>query len=952
MQRKHQLRVTAGTALRLSRFPGGHVLSFILVFAFLGGVYALRNSFASTVPTITVSPPGLGATACGTRFSSQESYSGLAEQPPPGGGYPTLYQRIDSSNLDLWRVQGDDGFDNPSTSLIEPENYFNSGNNNTVYAWSFATLDESLSTGPTGAPRELTMSKVPDALYTGTAPLGGNGSYGALADQTYNQLAQYMANLVRYYRTGILVSDSGSNVTYTATSLTDTSQNFSAYGSGYAVTATVLDTHGVPDWVTGNITGVTNGGHTITIDSWSTANSYNYNPVSNSTPAAGAAYNLASTTPPITSPINATPWPRPPSVGNVQYFELFNEPDLSAYGYSRNSPPLLPPTPTLTGTNVSGGNLTPGSTYSYRITAVNVGTQESLPGTEVSITLPSNDNAVKLSWAATSNYGLSPFAYRIYGRSGGSEQAMVVVGRDASTGLQWTDSGNVGPSGSMPTSDNTPNDDIWRAHEYTRMWNVVAPAMKAVDPTIKLTGPTISNAGSLANLDTVTTAVTTGPNDTSWQSYADYIPTLLASANPKPDAITFHAYGDYQGSASTDAEQWAGMQNEISGFLSTDAPNLGSIPVFVDETNINAGYFGDPPSNDLRGETQMGAAWLADSYAEWCRQAPQIAELFQFEDLNGDVSWGMMSDASYAGSTTCIPQPDCANVRASQPNLEYWLMKTLNGWFPPGSTVAPVSGIPSGFNAFAVKPPGSSKVVVIIINTQINTAKDVGGGAAGSTTSGEGVPGSVQLQFTGATVTDTQEITVDQNTDMLNGPTTSDLGATSLVSLNMPGYGVAMVSFNTGAADSTPPSVPTNLSVSSVTSNSVSLSWSASTDNSGGSGVAGYKLYRGGSLVANVTAGAGTAYTDSSLAPGTTYSYTVSAYDYAGNESAQSSAVNATTSSAVTVPGDCNGDGHVTIIDLSILLSHYNQAYTACDFNSDGTVNIFDLSILLSNYGK
>jgi hypothetical protein len=52
------------------------------------------------------------------------------------------------------------------------------------------------------------------------------------------------------------------------------------------------------------------------------------------------------------------------------------------------------------------------------------------------------------------------------------------------------------------------------------------------------------------------------------------------------------------------------------------------------------------------------------------------------------------------------------------------------------------------------------------------------------------------------------------------------------------------------------------------------------------------------------------------------------------------------------VPGDCNSDNHVTIIDLSILLSHYGQAYSACDFNSDSTVNIFDLSILLSNYGR
>jgi hypothetical protein len=52
------------------------------------------------------------------------------------------------------------------------------------------------------------------------------------------------------------------------------------------------------------------------------------------------------------------------------------------------------------------------------------------------------------------------------------------------------------------------------------------------------------------------------------------------------------------------------------------------------------------------------------------------------------------------------------------------------------------------------------------------------------------------------------------------------------------------------------------------------------------------------------------------------------------------------------IRGDANNDGAVSVFDLSIVLSHYSQAYGASDFNSDGTVNIFDLSILLSNYGS
>jgi hypothetical protein len=51
--------------------------------------------------------------------------------------------------------------------------------------------------------------------------------------------------------------------------------------------------------------------------------------------------------------------------------------------------------------------------------------------------------------------------------------------------------------------------------------------------------------------------------------------------------------------------------------------------------------------------------------------------------------------------------------------------------------------------------------------------------------------------------------------------------------------------------------------------------------------------------------------------------------------------------------GDLNGDCHVTITDLSIMLSHYGQSATAAqgDINGDNTCNILDLSILLSHYG-
>lgn len=96
----------------------------------------------------------------------------------------------------------------------------------------------------------------------------------------------------------------------------------------------------------------------------------------------------------------------------------------------------------------------------------------------------------------------------------------------------------------------------------------------------------------------------------------------------------------------------------------------------------------------------------------------------------------------------------------------------------------------------------------------------------------------------------------------------------------------------TGPTDTIAPSVPANLSSPSRTSSSISLSWSASTDNAGGSGVAGYDVYRGTTLVGSPTV---TSYTDSGLAANTSYTYRVRARDGATNASAQSSPLSVTT---------------------------------------------------------
>ena len=80
-------------------------------------------------------------------------------------------------------------------------------------------------------------------------------------------------------------------------------------------------------------------------------------------------------------------------------------------------------------------------------------------------------------------------------------------------------------------------------------------------------------------------------------------------------------------------------------------------------------------------------------------------------------------------------------------------------------------------------------------------------------------------------------------------------------------------------ADTTAPSQPANLAVSSVTTSSVTLTWNASTDNVG---VTGYRVYVNGNGVADPASPGATV---SALACGTAFTFEVDASDAAGNRS-------------------------------------------------------------------
>jgi chitodextrinase len=136
------------------------------------------------------------------------------------------------------------------------------------------------------------------------------------------------------------------------------------------------------------------------------------------------------------------------------------------------------------------------------------------------------------------------------------------------------------------------------------------------------------------------------------------------------------------------------------------------------------------------------------------------------------------------------------------------------------------------------------------------------------------------------------------------GTSFTDTGGTTGLISGVFGYSVAAYDANGNvspqsvafsvlvAANTTPPSVPTGVTISGVTTTNpynaptttLTISWNSSTDKVG---VTGYNVYRGNTMITSSTSAfTGTSITDS-VTPGS-YSYTINAYDAAGNISARS----------------------------------------------------------------
>ncbi|MGB9457387.1 MAG: hypothetical protein WCB12_15170 [Bryobacteraceae bacterium] len=306
---------------------------------------------------------------------------------------------------------------------------------------------------------------------------------------------------------------------------------------------------------------------------------------------------------------------------------------------------------------------------------------------------------------------------------------------------------------------NEPNGNNVSASQYVTLYNIVVPAMQAVDPTIKFVAIEESDYGTQSQL---------------------YVPPFVQGVTAQVDAVALHYYSTCN---QRDSDQT--VMGSIPGFLADlqyvqqqmqTNPALANVPVWVTENNVNADYNNNGMSacnptevyhTDYRATDQFFAAWRPYLYSQLAQGGNQ--SLYHW-DFDADAEFAEV-DGTY-GTTY----------------LSYWVDYELAHLFPspPGATILQVSNSnPSALEALAVRNDDGSVAILLANHAVLNPKTD---------NNGTGVPANVTLDvsalgsFSLATVT-----SINANTDPSAGPSTQSVTPQGTISISFPGYGVAFV---------------------------------------------------------------------------------------------------------------------------------------------------------------
>lgn len=304
--------------------------------------------------------------------------------------------------------------------------------------------------------------------------------------------------------------------------------------------------------------------------------------------------------------------------------------------------------------------------------------------------------------------------------------------------------------------------------EYIELYNTVVPAMLAVDSTIQF------SALELSDFD-----FQEGDPRNNLPTFV--LPATQGGVNAQVNIVSTHFYSSCNQN-DTDAQIFStipGFANDVKYFYQELKlrPDLGSVPVWVTENNVNAD-FADASGNstcnptqkfvlDLRGTSAFFAAWRPYVFAELGKAGSQAL-----------YHWDYDSDAQFGE----------VDYSSGNKHLSYWVDDWLAKLYPespaPPDILALTVTETATVETLATKN-GDGSVLVMIANRAVLSPTD---------NNGPGDARTVVLDVSSlGSFTSASQLNIGRTSDLTSGPQPSPIALAPKLTVTLPGYGVSFL---------------------------------------------------------------------------------------------------------------------------------------------------------------
>lgn len=358
------------------------------------------------------------------------------------------------------------------------------------------------------------------------------------------------------------------------------------------------------------------------------------------------------------------------------------------------------------------------------------------------------------------------------------------------------------------------------------------------------------------------------------------------------------------------------MEGQLPPHLDGPTPPAGTCPTFW--AAVDAAYDDSPFANDGYRNHSLCVNW-ANTAASTYIEGPLVAAGSNFDRFLGNGFGACISPVRNGESLDCLANftmyraqyrwfgsygsvvvNSTVDAGSDRAGIRWAELRSNDGdtaWYrQQDGTFAPADGLERWMGSIAQDGSGNIALGYSVAGSALFPAirytSRAAGDPAGTMPGGEVscVEGTGAQTSSGSRWGDYSSMSVDPSDDCTFWYTQEYYEVTGsydfntrICSFKLAGCGGPVV------VDQEAPGVPPALQLTGATSDSISMAWSASVDNVG---VAGYEVFRNGSLFATV---ATTSYTNSGLTPNTSHGYQVRAYDAAGNRSDLTATVTGTT---------------------------------------------------------